>query len=95
IRLLQNGVSTTIVWNNDALPFGHNEWAWSELYVNGTTIEGRYWKEGTSRPEVAPLSVVNSALGASDGEMAISMYGRATLNGDIAQLVFIPLGGDV
>jgi hypothetical protein len=95
IRELVAGSSTVISSNTNALPFNHNEWAWAELYINGTTIEGRYWKESDSRPASPSLSATDSTLSESDGDSGISMLGRNTTNGDVAKYVFIPIGGVV
>lgn len=93
IRLLIDGVSSVLDWDDAALPFAHNQWAWAELYVNGTTLEGRYWLENDTRPTDPVVAATDGTLDINDGGAAISMLGRNTVFGDIASFVFIPVGG--
>ena len=93
IRRIVNGSSTVLVQNATPLPFAHEEWAWAEVFVNGTTIEGRYWKEADPRPASPTVSATDATITEAQGDSGISMLGRDNVYADIAKFVFIPIGG--
>ena len=93
IRKLVNGVSSELAFSATSLPFIHDNWAWSEIYIEGTTIEARYWLDGMSRPETADLTTTDATHDVTHGNFAISLLGSVNQFGDIATFRFVPVGG--
>lgn len=93
-----NGVSTL---NLDSPPSGwedlpNNTWYWTRFRINGTTLQEKFWRDGTEEPTEWELSATDSSItdpgwvglfvftGVADGQI-VDSFGVGT-NGDAAPL---------